>query len=248
MLHRATSLAQTGNVALRVLRGRRFHSNSKVRYGYPHKSQALYLNRILFDASEIDSENNADDGTPWMATVTLPKSDYRTIHVAKILGLKSGDVVRAGSVIHDADAESTSSSHHMQGLLTDEATVQWLPEGKTKKDEPTKTRLVAAVHSSSSQNNCTSIAFYYIRIIIQQKQQPTACGAPPSRTSTTPTPTNPTHDLSMRRIHLNINTCREGTQRLLWFASISQTRYHERFIDRGFNIEWNGFTITESIG
>eukprot|EP00956_Cyclotella_meneghiniana_P030935 scaffold79686_cov35-Cyclotella_meneghiniana.AAC.1 len=142
-----------------------FHSSTKANYGYPHKSRALYLNRILFDASEIDGMNshinNADENDDsieskeWMATVTLPKSDYRTIHMAKILGLQNGDAVRAGSVItcdevqddanynSDNDGSTVSNNnhqtnHHLQGLLTDQAIVQWIPEGKIKKAEPTK--------------------------------------------------------------------------------------------------------------
>lgn len=137
-----------------------FHSTSNRRYGYPHKSMALYLNRILFDSSEIDTNDDVvrnDDGhlydtSKWMATVTLPKSDYRTIHIAKILRLQNGDCVRAGSVIHSDDNDAVDntngaiqfesnlirSNNNLQGLLTDQATIQWLPEGKIKKAEPTK--------------------------------------------------------------------------------------------------------------
>ena len=55
-------------------------------------------------------------------TVTLPKDDYRTVHAARILDLSDGDTVRAGIV---------SCKDH-NGLLTDEAVVQWIPEGKKK--------------------------------------------------------------------------------------------------------------------
>jgi hypothetical protein len=101
-----------------------------------HRSTNLMLNRILFDVSEIDNidpdeEVNAE--AP-MATVTLPKDDYRTIHIAKILGLRNGDCLRAGTVINPSD----ENKHEFAGLLTDEATVTWLPEGKIKKAEPTK--------------------------------------------------------------------------------------------------------------
>eukprot|EP00986_Skeletonema_menzelii_P000320 scaffold91_cov143-Skeletonema_menzelii.AAC.27 len=69
-----------------------------------------------------------------MATVTLPKDDYRTVHIAKILGLKNGDSVRAGTVLNTSDEERDKFA----GLLTDDATITWLPEGKIKKAEPTK--------------------------------------------------------------------------------------------------------------
>jgi len=141
----------------------------------------LYLNRILFDISEIDDvivppsegtstssvftdfiDNNnhenymnvVDDITP-LATVTLPRDDYRTIHVAKILGLCNGDTVRAGVVrsaqhqldndnCHDSNAdevvanERRSNHQNLAGLITDDATISWLPEGKNKKAQPTK--------------------------------------------------------------------------------------------------------------
>ena len=100
------------------------------------------LNRILFDTSEVTvksdtsqstSEEESDKEAP-MATVTLPKDDYRTIHIAKILGLHNGDSLRAGTVINPSDEERNDFA----GLLTDEATITWLPEGKIKKAEPTK--------------------------------------------------------------------------------------------------------------
>eukprot|EP00574_Skeletonema_japonicum_P010109 CAMPEP_0201723172 /NCGR_PEP_ID=MMETSP0593-20130828/7307_1 /ASSEMBLY_ACC=CAM_ASM_000672 /TAXON_ID=267983 /ORGANISM="Skeletonema japonicum, Strain CCMP2506" /LENGTH=281 /DNA_ID=CAMNT_0048214241 /DNA_START=405 /DNA_END=1246 /DNA_ORIENTATION=- len=69
-----------------------------------------------------------------MATVTLPKDDYRTVHIAKILGLHNGDSLRAGTVINPSDEERDEFA----GLLTDDATITWLPEGKIKKAEPTK--------------------------------------------------------------------------------------------------------------
>eukprot|EP00984_Skeletonema_dohrnii_P008750 scaffold3267_cov130-Skeletonema_dohrnii-CCMP3373.AAC.2 len=105
-----------------------------------HRASSLHLNRILFDTSEIDKsdtsvsgrqESGADEAP--MATVTLPKDDYRTIHIAKILGLHNGDSLRAGTVINPSDEED-----EFAGLLTDDATITWLPEGKIKKAEPTK--------------------------------------------------------------------------------------------------------------
>jgi RsmE family RNA methyltransferase len=83
------------------------------------------LNRFLFDSSELDQTYTDVDGT---RSVTLPKDDYRTVHAAKILGLHNGDTVRAGIVsceLHD-------------GLLTDKAVIQWVPEGKVKKAEVLK--------------------------------------------------------------------------------------------------------------
>ena len=103
-----------------------------------HRSGPLHLNRILFDPSEIDDAPSLDgeqatDATAPLASVTLPKDDYRTVHVAKILGLQNGDTLRAGSVRCPTEKEN-----ELAGLLTDDATVTWLPEGKIKKAQPTK--------------------------------------------------------------------------------------------------------------
>jgi len=105
-----------------------------------HQTVALKLNRFLFDPSEIDPESATSDNP----TVTLPKEDYRTVHAAKILGLLNGDTLRAG-IILDGDINNSTSRPSIQaqespyaGLITDEASVQWLPEGKIKKAEPTK--------------------------------------------------------------------------------------------------------------
>eukprot|EP00985_Skeletonema_marinoi_P015949 scaffold8417_cov136-Skeletonema_marinoi.AAC.2 len=105
-----------------------------------HRASILHLNRILFDTSEIDKSDTSVSGRQEsgvdeapMATVTLPKDDYRTIHIAKILGLHNGDSLRAGTVINPSDEED-----EFAGLLTDDATITWLPEGKIKKAEPTK--------------------------------------------------------------------------------------------------------------
>eukprot|EP00581_Thalassiosira_minuscula_P012137 CAMPEP_0183713490 /NCGR_PEP_ID=MMETSP0737-20130205/8316_1 /TAXON_ID=385413 /ORGANISM="Thalassiosira miniscula, Strain CCMP1093" /LENGTH=370 /DNA_ID=CAMNT_0025942275 /DNA_START=33 /DNA_END=1145 /DNA_ORIENTATION=- len=100
-------------------------------------AKPLYLNRILFDASEIDKEiETADDNA--LATVTFSKDDYRTIHVAKILGLQNGDTLRAGSVRSPNVEEGEVCNHELAGLITDDATIMWLPEGKIKKAQPTK--------------------------------------------------------------------------------------------------------------
>lgn len=85
-----------------------------------HSGVTCRLNRFLFDESEISREI-ADD-----ITVTLPMDDYRTIHAAKILCLQNGDAIRCGVV----------SNERHSGLVTDKATIQWLPEGKVKKAEP----------------------------------------------------------------------------------------------------------------
>lgn len=85
-----------------------------------HSSIVCRLNRFLFDASEVDHQSDGE------RTVTLQKDDYRTVHAARILSLRNGDTVRCGIV---------SCTEH-DGLVTDEATIQWLPEGKVKKSEP----------------------------------------------------------------------------------------------------------------
>lgn len=82
--------------------------------------QVHFLNRFLFDPEEAREDDKG------FYTVTLPKDDYRTVHAAKILGLHNGDTVRAGLV---------SCDKH-DGLLTDDAIIEWLPEGKVKKAEP----------------------------------------------------------------------------------------------------------------
>lgn len=83
-----------------------------------HSTVICPLNRFLFDSSEVYQKG--DD-----VSVTLPKDDYRTIHAAKILSLRNGDTVRCGVV---------SCAEH-GGLVTDDAVVQWIPEGKVKKAE-----------------------------------------------------------------------------------------------------------------
>ncbi len=112
-----------------------------------HQTTSLNLNRFLFDPSEIDEAYSGDSFFP---TVTLPKNDYRTIHAAKILGLVNNQTLRAG-IIKDADIHNSTSKNapslHFErteiqstfsGLITDEASIQWIPEGKIKKATPTK--------------------------------------------------------------------------------------------------------------
>jgi hypothetical protein len=89
---------------------------------YFHSTSVCQLNRFLFDPSEVES---GESSSP---RVVLPKDDYRTIHAANILGLENGDKIRAGVV----------SCEEHNGLWTDEATIQWIPEGKVKKAEVLK--------------------------------------------------------------------------------------------------------------
>ena len=96
-----------------------------------HNTVSLNLNRVLFDVSEIDEQDDISNGES-LATVTFSKDDYRTIHIAKVLGLHNGDTIRTGSV------RSPTEDDHLAGLITDDATIQWLPEGKIKKAQPTK--------------------------------------------------------------------------------------------------------------
>lgn len=97
-------------------------------------SSPLQLNRIMFETTELDRSDSTRKEFCAMATVTLPKDDYRTIHIAKILGLHNGDSLRAGTVINPSDEQRDEYA----GLLTDDATITWIPEGKIKKAEPTK--------------------------------------------------------------------------------------------------------------
>ena len=100
-----------------------------------HSTTRLSLNRFLFDPIELDSASSFS----W-PTVTIPKDDYRTVHAAKILGLHNGDTVRAGVVIDPDDDDNNNKenkcSQQYAGLITDTATVQWIPEGKVKKAQP----------------------------------------------------------------------------------------------------------------
>jgi len=128
-------------ISLAFIHQHHLQTPNRVAHRCYHKTGALYLNRILFDTSEIDciddtksTDSTIDDGTHHLATVTLPKDDYRTIHVAKILGLHNGDTIRAGSVRSPKENENNP----LAGLISDNATVTWLPEGKTKKAQPTK--------------------------------------------------------------------------------------------------------------
>ena len=89
-----------------------------------HSSSECRLNRFIFDPSEVESHHESDSEEK---VVVIPKADYRTIHAAKVLGVRNGDTVRAGLVSCEKDKG---------GLLCDQAIVEWLPEGKVKKAEP----------------------------------------------------------------------------------------------------------------
>eukprot|EP00978_Attheya_sp_CCMP212_P001320 scaffold2747_cov51-Attheya_sp.AAC.5 len=108
-----------------------------------HKTSMLQLNRFLFEQSELD-EPIEDGGGDTIPTVTLTKNDYRTIHAARTLGLKNGDTLRAGIVRKknqdvDLHPHADQKNRHA-GNVTDQATIEWLPEGKIKKPEPTARR------------------------------------------------------------------------------------------------------------
>lgn len=102
-----------------------------------HKCSKLSLNRFLFDPSEIIPNTKPP-------SVILGKDDYRTIHASKILNLHNGDTLRAG-VVQDAEIKTPQNNtktptmnHDITGQITDTATIEWIPEGKIKKAEPTK--------------------------------------------------------------------------------------------------------------
>jgi RsmE family RNA methyltransferase len=96
----------------------KIHPRGRSRF---HSLVVCQLNRFLFDESEILCSSSSDT-----KKVLLPIDDYRTIHAARILSLRNGDLIRCGVV---------SSMEH-GGLVTDEAAIQWIPEGKVKKAEP----------------------------------------------------------------------------------------------------------------
>lgn len=87
-----------------------------------HPTSICHLNRFLFDPSEVSDDES----------VLLGREDYRTVHAAKILGLKNGDTIRAGVVM------DPNSGKENNGLKTDEATIEWIPEGRVKKAEVLK--------------------------------------------------------------------------------------------------------------
>ncbi|KAL7572109.1 hypothetical protein ACA910_001746 [Epithemia clementina (nom. ined.)] len=102
-----------------------------------HQFSRRHLNRILFDWNEVRFQNDDENSSTKSQvgdfstslpppTVTLDADDYRTIHAAKILGVCNNDTIRVGII----------SSHMNDGLLTDTATIEWIPQGKVKKAEP----------------------------------------------------------------------------------------------------------------
>ena len=91
-----------------------------------------WLNRFLFDSCEVcfmdeEQQTSLSRGSH-PPVVTLAADDYRTVHAAKILGVRNNDKIRAGIV----------SSKGIDGSLTDSAVVEWVPQGKVKKAEPLK--------------------------------------------------------------------------------------------------------------
>ena len=92
-----------------------------------HTTTVCRLNRFLFQMEDL-VDNEVENG---IQTITLAKDDYRTVHAAKILGLCNGDTLRAGCVSNDKVAD-------IDGLVTDRATVEWIPQGSVKKPQPTK--------------------------------------------------------------------------------------------------------------
>jgi 16S rRNA U1498 N3-methylase RsmE len=96
----------------------------------------VLLNRFLFDPSEVTATEPGMPTPSGVPTVTLPKDDYRTMHAAKVLGLQNGDTIRAGIVSCPPEAAKRSSATTFctnHGLLTDTATIQWIP-GPQKKE------------------------------------------------------------------------------------------------------------------
>ena len=106
----------------------------------------------------VDNKNE-DDRTHDRRTgryfVVLPKDDYRTQHAAKVLNLHNGDTIRAGIVqdhypnpwspspspspsTDEGNVEDDARKAAIVGHLTDDATVEWIPEGNVKKAEPLK--------------------------------------------------------------------------------------------------------------
>lgn len=109
----------------RILLGRAFCSpRSTTTTRHFHSTTVCHLNRFLFDPSEVEHDSASSS-----AKVIIPKDDYRTIHAAKILGLENGNTVRAGVV---------SCEEYQNGLWTDQAIIEWIPEGKVKKAEVLK--------------------------------------------------------------------------------------------------------------
>jgi RsmE family RNA methyltransferase len=86
------------------------------------------LNRFLFDPEEVKYDASNSSSILIVPTARLPKDDYRTIHAAKVLNLQNGDSIRAGIV----------GSDECQGLWTDDAIIEWVPESPVKKPEPLK--------------------------------------------------------------------------------------------------------------
>ena len=96
-----------------------------------HGTTTCHLNRFLFSPEEVAAMGDDTTTTVAAKVITLSKDDYRTIHAAKILGLKNGDCIRAG-IVGNSDGSGAG------GQYTDEATIEWLPEPPVKKAEVLK--------------------------------------------------------------------------------------------------------------
>ncbi|VEU34103.1 unnamed protein product [Pseudo-nitzschia multistriata] len=99
-----------------------------------HGTTLCRLNRFLFGPTEVATTTEDTDAEE-RVVVVLPKDDYRTVHAAKTLGLKNGDLVRAGIVGGGSTGDAGSDG---PGQWTDEATVEWIPEPPVKKAEVLK--------------------------------------------------------------------------------------------------------------
>lgn len=119
-----------------------FHSTTLRRnlYRAYHGTTMCRLNRFLFSPEEVvisGGETPSDPTHEYVTStsmVTLAKDDYRTVHAAKVLGLRNGDFVRAG-IVGKGDGEFEAGD---AGQWTDEATIEWIPEPPVKKAEVLK--------------------------------------------------------------------------------------------------------------
>ena len=124
---------------------------------FVHATTSCKLNRFLFDPSEVTDAMDSGE-----YSVLLGKDDYRTIHAAKILGLKNGETIRAGVVTDpQSDGDDDDDDKPQDGLKTDDATVEWIPEGKVKKAEVLKNgdppgSLLVRLHNLSSASGTSS--------------------------------------------------------------------------------------------
>jgi hypothetical protein len=62
------------------------------------------------------------------------------------------------------------------------------------------------------------------------------------------TATDLTHDIPTGSGDAPIYACGKGTQRLFWESFVPQTALDTRFINQGFDFEWDGYQILKSCG